>query len=49
MIWRYQRKLEIARSYLRADSHELELGCGNGFTVIAHAPYAAQVEAVDIS
>jgi predicted TPR repeat methyltransferase len=28
---------------------KLELGCGTGFTVIAHAPYSAQVGAFDIS
>lgn len=45
----YQRKLEITREYLSADSEVLEFGCGTGGTAIAHAPYVRSVLATDIS
>lgn len=45
----YERKLEITRSYLRADMELLELGCGTGSTAILHAPYVRHIQAVDIS
>lgn len=45
----YEKKLEITRSYLTADSEVLEIGCGTGSTAIAHAPYAKHILATDIS
>lgn len=45
----YERKLEITRSYFRADMELLEIGCGTGSTAILHAPYVRHIHAVDIS
>lgn len=45
----YQHKLDKTRAYLTPESHVLELGCGTGTTALAHAPYAARIEATDIS
>lgn len=45
----YERKLEITRSYLRADMTVLEFGCGTGSTALAHAPHVAHILATDIS
>lgn len=45
----YQRKLAITRHHLTPDSRVLEVGCGTGSTAIAHAPYASEIVATDIS
>lgn len=45
----YQEKLEITRRYLSSEDRLLEVGCGTGGTAIAHAPYVAHVDGVDIS
>lgn len=45
----YQRKLQITRSYLRADMTVMEFGCGTGSTALAHAPAVSRIDAIDIS
>jgi ubiquinone/menaquinone biosynthesis C-methylase UbiE len=45
----YQRKLEVTREYLCPDTEVLEFGCGTGSTAIAHAPFARNILATDIS
>ena len=45
----YQRKLATTREYFRPDMEVLEIGCGTGWTAIAHAPYVAHIRATDIS
>jgi ubiquinone/menaquinone biosynthesis C-methylase UbiE len=45
----YQKKLEITRGYLTPESNVLEFGCGTGSTALAHAPYAGQIRATDVS
>ena len=45
----YQRKLAITRRYLTPGSRVLEVGCGTGSTAIAHAPFAGEIVATDIS
>ena len=45
----YQKKLQVTREYLRPDMQVLEFGCGTGSTAIAHAPYVARIQAIDIS
>ena len=45
----YEIKLEKTRALLRSDSRVLEFGCGTGSTAILHAPFVAQVLAIDYS
>lgn len=45
----YQRKLALTRRYLTPQSRVLEVGCGTGSTAIAHAPFAGEIVATDIS
>ena len=45
----YQKKLQVTREYFRPDMRVLEFGCGTGSTAIAHAPYVAHIQAIDIS
>ncbi len=45
----YEIKLDATRRYLTTSSKVLELGCGTGSTAIAHAPYAGNIVATDIS
>ncbi len=45
----YQRKLAITRSHLTPGTRVLEVGCGTGSTAIAHAPFAGEIVATDIS
>jgi ubiquinone/menaquinone biosynthesis C-methylase UbiE len=45
----YRKKLEITRRYLTPDARVLEFGCGTGSTALSHAPFVAQIRALDIS
>ncbi len=45
----YEIKLGVTRRYLSESSRVLELGCGTGSTAIAHAPYAGEIVATDLS
>ncbi|MEO1247625.1 MAG: class I SAM-dependent methyltransferase [Pseudomonadota bacterium] len=45
----YETKLEVTRKYLKPNSRVLEVGCGTGTTAIAHAPYAGEIIATDLS
>lgn len=45
----YEYTLGRTRSYLSADDHVLELGCGTGSTALLLAPHVAQIDATDIS
>ncbi|MFT5340875.1 MAG: ubiquinone/menaquinone biosynthesis C-methylase UbiE [Paracoccaceae bacterium] len=45
----YQTKLEITREHLTPDSRVLEFGCGTGSTALAHAAYAKDIWATDVS
>ena len=45
----YRIKLELTQEYLKPDSRVFEFGCGTGSTAIAHAPFAGQILATDIS
>ncbi|MEO0607385.1 MAG: class I SAM-dependent methyltransferase [Pseudomonadota bacterium] len=45
----YEIKLDLTREYFTPQSRVLEFGCGTGSTAILHAPYVAQIEAIDVS
>lgn len=45
----YEYTLERTRSYLNANDHVLEIGCGTGSTAILLAPDVAQFTGTDIS
>lgn len=45
----YEATLERVRSFLHADDHILEIGCGTGGTALALSPAVAHVTATDIS
>lgn len=45
----YQKKMDITRTYLTPDSSVLEFGCGTGSTALAHASFAGQIRATDVS
>lgn len=45
----YQRKLLETQQYFTPDMRILEIGCGTGSTAIAHAPFVAHIDAIDIS
>ena len=45
----YRIKLELTQEYLKPGSRVFEYGCGTGSTAIAHAPFAGQILATDIS
>ncbi len=45
----YDRKLEMTRSFLRADMEVIEFGCGTGSRAIAHAPHVRRILATDLS
>lgn len=45
----YQDTLTRTRSYLTAQDHLLEIGCGTGSTALLLAPSVAQITATDIS
>ncbi len=45
----YREKLKRTRAHLLPEMHILEIGCGTGSTALAHAPYVAQIDAIDLS
>lgn len=45
----YQRKLGMTRAYLTPEAQVYEFGCGTGSTALAHAPFAAEIVATDLS
>lgn len=45
----YRRKLDQTRAVLRPDTVLFEFGCGTGTTALHHAPFVAQIEAIDFS
>ena len=45
----YEIKLDLTREYFTPESKVLEFGCGTGSTALLHAPYVAQIDALDIS
>lgn len=45
----YQKKLQVTRAYFTPHMQVLEFGCGTGSTAIAHAPFVAQIRAIDVS
>ncbi len=45
----YEATLDRVRTFLHADDHILEIGCGTGGTALALAPYVNHVTATDIS
>lgn len=45
----YEQTMERTRSYLSADQHVLEVGCGTGSTALLLAPNVKHVTATDIS
>ena len=45
----YEVKLELTREYFTPESNVLEFGCGTGATAILHAPYVAEIDALDVS
>lgn len=45
----YQRKIEATRARMTPASVVVEFGCGTGTTAVAHAPFVARIDAVDIA
>ncbi|GHA17255.1 methyltransferase [Devosia pacifica] len=45
----YEEKLHRTRRYLSSESQVLEFGCGTGSTALLHAPYVANIVAIDFS
>ncbi|RBP50601.1 class I SAM-dependent methyltransferase [Arenicella xantha] len=45
----YEKKLEVSRRYLSAQSRVFEFGCGTGSTALIHAPYVEHIHAIDFS
>lgn len=45
----YNHTLGRTKSYLKADDHAIELGCGTGSTALLLAPYVRKITATDIS
>lgn len=45
----YEIKLDLTREYFTPESKVLEFGCGTGSTAVLHAPFVAQIDAIDVS
>lgn len=45
----YRLKLDMTREYFTPESRVFEFGCGTGSTALLHAPFVADIDAIDLS